>query len=92
MNRFTPGRDKSTRGREHAAHAAASDSGDPLTADLAVSVAIIVWWHLAMATALKRIADPHRHLATKQRWRSIEAAFWLATLLAICYPEQQSWA
>jgi branched-chain amino acid transport system permease protein len=30
-----------------------------------------------MATA----ADPHRHLAAKQRWRPIEVAFWLATLL-----------
>ena len=26
-------------------------------------------------------ADPHRHLAAKQRWRPIEVAFWLATLL-----------
>jgi hypothetical protein len=34
-----------------------------------------------MATALKRIADPHRHLATKQRWRPIEVACWLATPL-----------
>ena len=30
-----------------------------------------------MATA----ADPHRHLAAKQRWQPIEVAFWLATLL-----------
>src|SRR4051795_6716850 len=30
-----------------------------------------------MATA----GDPHRHLAAKQRWRPIEVAFWLATLL-----------
>jgi branched-chain amino acid transport system permease protein len=25
--------------------------------------------------------DPHHHLAAKQRWRPIESAFWLATLL-----------
>jgi branched-chain amino acid transport system permease protein len=25
--------------------------------------------------------DPHQHLAAKQRWRPLETAFWLATLL-----------
>src|SRR5580692_5155102 len=34
-----------------------------------------------MAPATQQIADPHRHLAAKQRWQPIEAAFWLATLL-----------
>ena len=34
-----------------------------------------------MEAAPKRITDPHRHLAARQRWRPMEIGFWLMTLL-----------
>src|SRR3989442_1709060 len=34
-----------------------------------------------MASTAPAVADPHRYLAAQARWRPLEVAFWLATLL-----------
>ena len=34
-----------------------------------------------MTTSSAAIAGPHQHLEAQVRWRTIEIAFWLATLL-----------
>src|SRR6476469_6240248 len=34
-----------------------------------------------MEAAPKRITDPHRHLAARQRWRPMEIGFWLMMLV-----------
>src|SRR5947208_4875160 len=34
-----------------------------------------------MTSTTPAVADPHRYLAAQARWRPLEVAFWLATLL-----------